>query len=181
MIDYQKLYSLQDQFFTALSESLTGFYLTGGTALSRFYLHHRYSDDLDFFIDFTEDFSKRINNIFHIIKRSFTIDDTLTLEAETYTRFWIVKPLPLKLDFVNEVPEQWAGFNQYMGINIDNPANILSNKLGAIISRDELKDVFDIVTIAEEFSFNWVDVFKHTEKKQIVNETDVAMRLDTFR
>lgn len=26
-----------------------GFYLTGGTALSEFYLQHRYSDDLDFF------------------------------------------------------------------------------------------------------------------------------------
>ncbi|MBW7858763.1 MAG: nucleotidyl transferase AbiEii/AbiGii toxin family protein [Leptonema sp. (in: Bacteria)] len=24
------------------------FFLTGGTALSRFYLNHRYSDDLDF-------------------------------------------------------------------------------------------------------------------------------------
>ena len=25
------------------------FYLTGGTALAEFYLHHRYSEDLDFF------------------------------------------------------------------------------------------------------------------------------------
>lgn len=25
------------------------FYLTGGTALAGFYLHHRYSEDLDFF------------------------------------------------------------------------------------------------------------------------------------
>jgi len=25
------------------------FYFTGGTALSEYYLHHRYSDDLDFF------------------------------------------------------------------------------------------------------------------------------------
>lgn len=26
-----------------------GYYLTGGTALAELYLHHRYSDDLDFF------------------------------------------------------------------------------------------------------------------------------------
>lgn len=26
------------------------FYLTEGTALSEFYLHHRYSEDLDFFL-----------------------------------------------------------------------------------------------------------------------------------
>ncbi len=31
-------------------EDLTDwFYFTGGTALSQFYLHHRYSEDLDFF------------------------------------------------------------------------------------------------------------------------------------
>ena len=29
----------------------TGFYLTGGTALGRCYLNHRYSDDLDFFVN----------------------------------------------------------------------------------------------------------------------------------
>jgi hypothetical protein len=28
----------------------TPFFLTGGTALSRYYTHHRYSDDLDFFV-----------------------------------------------------------------------------------------------------------------------------------
>ncbi|MCD4795127.1 MAG: nucleotidyl transferase AbiEii/AbiGii toxin family protein [Bacteroidales bacterium] len=27
------------------------FYLTGGTALVRFYLNHRYSEDLDFFVN----------------------------------------------------------------------------------------------------------------------------------
>lgn len=27
------------------------YYLTGGTALSEFYLHHRYSDDMDFFTE----------------------------------------------------------------------------------------------------------------------------------
>jgi len=29
----------------------TGFYLTGGTAASRGYLGHRFSDDLDFFVN----------------------------------------------------------------------------------------------------------------------------------
>jgi hypothetical protein len=30
----------------------TDFYLTGGTALSRVYLHHRFSDDLDLFVNY---------------------------------------------------------------------------------------------------------------------------------
>lgn len=32
-------------------EILSAFYLTGGTALSAFYLEHRVSEDLDFFTD----------------------------------------------------------------------------------------------------------------------------------
>lgn len=36
----------------------TPFYLTGGTAISRAYFNHRYSDDLDFFVNADENFLK---------------------------------------------------------------------------------------------------------------------------
>ncbi len=48
-MDYAALYRLQDEVLAELVTLGTGFYLGGGTALSRFYLQHRYSDDLDFF------------------------------------------------------------------------------------------------------------------------------------
>ncbi|MEK6794959.1 MAG: nucleotidyl transferase AbiEii/AbiGii toxin family protein [Spirochaetota bacterium] len=41
------LYPLQNKVCRLVEESGTPFYLTGGTALSRCYYHHRYSDDLD--------------------------------------------------------------------------------------------------------------------------------------
>ena len=65
-------------------------------------------------------------------------------------------------------------------IPIDHPADILSNKLSAIVNRDEPKDVFDIVTIASNYSFNWDEVFAHSIKKAVVSETDVAIRLSSF-
>jgi len=37
-----------------LNRSGTDFFLTGGTALSRGYYHHRYSDDLDFSTGYKE-------------------------------------------------------------------------------------------------------------------------------
>lgn len=40
------LYPLQDKVFPLFND--TPFYLTGGTALSRGYFNHRYSDDLDY-------------------------------------------------------------------------------------------------------------------------------------
>jgi predicted nucleotidyltransferase component of viral defense system len=42
-----KLYPLQDAVLKSIGSINNGFYLTGGTALSRLYLKHRYSDDSD--------------------------------------------------------------------------------------------------------------------------------------
>lgn len=179
-IDYLKLYKLQDRAIAALQDVLQGFYLTGGTALDRFYLHHRYSEDLDFFINAADDYNIRVNSIFRKLKSSFNLDESLTLEADTYTRFYLAELPKLKIEIVNDVPERWGESNTAMGIEIDNPANILSNKLGCIISRDEPKDVFDIVSLAETYSFNWKDVYSQAIKKQIISETDIAMRLHNF-
>ncbi len=174
------MYNIQDQVIFALSDLLEGFYLTGGTALDRFYLHHRYSEDLDFFINDVDNFGVRVNAIYRKLKNSFPLDETLTLQTDTYTRFYLAEPNKLKIDIVNDVPEHWGVFNHAMNIQIDNPANILSNKLCSIMGRDEPKDIFDIIILAETYSFNWKEVFCHTIKKQIVNETDIAMRIDTF-
>jgi len=44
---------IQQSLLSALSKESTvvdNFYLSGGTALAEFYLYHRYSEDLDFFL-----------------------------------------------------------------------------------------------------------------------------------
>ena len=48
-IAYKKLYDLQDRVLGIVFSREHDFYLTGGTALHRFYYNLRYSDDLDFF------------------------------------------------------------------------------------------------------------------------------------
>ena len=49
--DYRKLYRLQDKFLNWWTNLGLPFYLTGGTALGRYYLEHRSSEDLDFFVN----------------------------------------------------------------------------------------------------------------------------------
>ena len=46
-----QLYPFQELVLRELTAVDSGFYLSGGTALSRGYLDHRFSDDLDFFVD----------------------------------------------------------------------------------------------------------------------------------
>ena len=45
------LYPLQDRALKSIEKINQTFYLTGGTAISRIYLHHRFSDDLDLFVN----------------------------------------------------------------------------------------------------------------------------------
>ena len=47
------LYKLQDGVLNVVKNSNAPFYLTGGTALSRAYYNHRYSDDLDFYSQYS--------------------------------------------------------------------------------------------------------------------------------
>ena len=53
---YDNLYAVQDDLMKIVQDQEVDFYLTGVTALSRCYLNHRYSDDLDFFVNEAPDF-----------------------------------------------------------------------------------------------------------------------------
>jgi len=48
---FDHLYPFQNQILQQLNKLETGFYLTGGTAASRGYLNHRFSDNLDLFVN----------------------------------------------------------------------------------------------------------------------------------
>ena len=63
---------------------------------------------------------------------------------------------------------------------LDTPRNILSNKLTAVIGRDEPKDIFDILHIALNYSFVWPDIFYEAKQKAVLNEIDLEERFVTF-
>src|SRR6266571_5267921 len=54
---FDKLYALQDEVLRVINGAGTEFYLTGGTAASRGYLNHRFSEDLDLFVNDDDRFS----------------------------------------------------------------------------------------------------------------------------
>ena len=53
-------YPFMDKILSLLWAADAPFYLTGGTALGRHYLHHRYSDDLDLFVNQAADFRDQV-------------------------------------------------------------------------------------------------------------------------
>jgi len=63
------------------------FYLTGGTALGRHYLNHRYSDDLDLFVNRNTDFKKLTDVIISRIKTHYPRTD-IVLSGEDFARIF---------------------------------------------------------------------------------------------
>jgi predicted nucleotidyltransferase component of viral defense system len=179
--DYSKLYLLQDRFFNWWVPSGLPFYLTGGTALGRFYLNHRYSEDMDFFVNADSKFQKYILFIKDKLQKEFKTDISKAIVTEEFARFFIEDNETLmKIEFVNDVAFRTGTPLISKQGKIDTVTNILANKLTAIVGRDEPKDVFDIVYISLNYSFNWREVFNHAKEKSLVNEIDVEQRMFSF-
>lgn len=179
--DYRKLYQVQDKILRALKQVLSSFYLTGDTALGRFYLNHRYSEDLDFFINKSVIFNSLVKNIEKVLINKFHVLKQQSITYDDFVRYYIEdEETMLKIDFVNDIAYRCGVPNIYPYGFIDTPLNILTNKLTAIVGRDEPKDVFDIYTLAQNYKFNWLEIFTEAKNKAIVNEIEVEQRIKSF-
>jgi len=176
-IDYKLLYRLQDEILFIISHLEHDFYLTGGTALHRFYFNARYSDDLDFFVNngsnFYEDVSEIIEKL--IDEKYNVIED---VKSKDFYRITVNDSL--QLDFVNDRVYHYKKSNIINGLRIDNKINILTNKINTIINRDEEKDIFDLFCFAYNEEFNWNNILKITNKKEVVAKEMLIYRLNSF-
>ncbi len=141
-----RLYPFQDEIIRLLMAVDTEFYLTGGTALSRGYLHHRFSDDLDYFINDDDRFSLWADRIIDSLTRSSKFQiDVLQREAR-YVRISTVREgIDLKVEMVNDVPSRVGEpvLHPVLG-RLDTSENILANKVTAVLDRAAPKDLADI-------------------------------------
>ena len=75
------------------------FYFTGGTALSAFYLHHRYSDDLDFFSERKVDYHILPTLIKEWSKKHHFHAQSRFIEVMYVFDLTFPENIPLKVDF----------------------------------------------------------------------------------
>ncbi len=185
---YKYLYLIQDDVFKIVENH--AFYLTGGAALSRFYLNHRYSDDLDFFVRKGKSFSSDVKEIVARLKNHFEVEIRVMTDDFTqffihpgdfFTRYHEEFQAKLKVDFVNEPEIPHFGELNRFGVfsRVDNLRNILSNKITAL-TRLEPKDVADIWFICKNLSFSWDQIIHEAEQKEAIEELMVFDLLKMF-
>lgn len=176
-LNYKELYLLQDKVLKTVFETEKEFYLTGGTCLSRFYIEKRYSDDLDFFTNQSSRYNFAVRNIKNSLMKSFAVD--VKVESKDFTRFIIDKTL--QVDFVNDLvfyyKEPIINETNYI---IDNIENILSNKISAIIGRDNPKDIFDLYLIYKFYPIDWQKILEVAHEKNFFTDDDLIIRLKSF-
>jgi len=134
------------------SPFLQQFYLTGGTALSAYYLAHRYSEDLDFFSGKNID-TETIFTFFQDLSKKHSF--TFTSEFQQAVYIFLLKfnnAETLKVDFGYYPYKQIEKPHELNGIKTDSLKDIAVNKFLTITQRTTAKDFVDLYFLLEKFT-----------------------------
>jgi hypothetical protein len=129
------------------------FYLTGGTALSAFFLKHRKSNDLDFFtnteeiiLPFTQKLEISLANEKYEVARLRGFHSFVELSVNTADESTIVH-IALDSPFRFEQP---SDSEEISGLKVDSLIDIATNKLLALFGRAALRDFIDVYFLINE-------------------------------
>lgn len=131
----------------------SNFYFTGGTALSAFYLKHRYSDDLDFFSQ--ERFDQQV--ILTLVQEwseeyKFSIESSRFAEVVYIFMLKFTNNEILKVDFGYYPYKRIEESAIQDGVRIDSLLDIATNKLLTVSQRYDVKDFVDLYFLFQKFT-----------------------------
>lgn len=152
--------------FNKESSLFKKFYLTGGTALSEFYLKHRYSEDLDFFSE--EEFA--LLPIQGFIKKAARQINAPKIEYQNFLGlhtfiFYLTGTHKLKVDFnFYPFPRILKGL-KFKNIVVDSDYDIAVNKLHTIAMQTRARDFIDIYFLIKEKDYDLKDLIMKAKAK----------------
>ena len=179
----------QGRVLKSLAGAMDGFYLVGGTALSREYLRHRDSYDLDFF---TKRYSsKKIDAVIRLLEKLTEKKAKKVIDSDGRHGFVKMRryelPLgggePLKIDFVKDLADLLRPFKRVGGIDYASWEDIYLRKLYAVTGiitgtdklgkirtkgkRQEARDLFDLYHLSKTYKGLAAFVSEFYEKLEI--------------
>jgi len=122
------------------------FYLTGGTALSEYVLHHRLSEDLDLFTDVPHAVPLALEELLPALQ-SAGFDVQVVRSFETFSELRVRGPQEtLKIDLAQDTAFRLAPVvpDEACGLARDSLDDLAANKIAALFSRMEPKDFVDV-------------------------------------
>lgn len=172
------------------------YYFTGGTALAECYLHHRLSEDLDFFT--TSEVSKpKIDRFIEDIRSELGyIDKKMQEVSGLYMcTLFFADGAKLKIDFNEyDFPQLERGF-RWDTLWVDSLFDITVNKLYTILSRTRARDFVDLyfclsavgtdldtvfTRIPDKFDISYEEISIGDHLAAVVDATDYPTMLVPF-
>jgi len=136
------------------------FYLSGGTALSEYYLHHRLSEDLDFF-SLEEVSPKTIQIIFRKIKQKINLQKVVYQQSFNRNLFYLhFSGEVIKTEFTYYPFEQIEQPKKIDKLKIDSLIDIAVNKADTIVTRPRSRDFIDLYLILKKKQWEFNDLLK---------------------
>jgi hypothetical protein len=173
------LTDLQDQILRRFFDRRDDFFLTGGAALVGFHLHHRVTHDLDLFTE-----AEVLDEGERTLKE---IAESLGLEMETLRRSPDFRRFLLQglsegvvVDLVKDASPQLLEKISIGRIVVDSAREILANKLCALLSRTEVRDLVDVARLEEAGYSPIAALGLATQKDAGMTAGQLAWVLSTF-
>lgn len=142
------------------------FYFTGGTALSKFYLQHRYSEDLDFFSEKEFDVKEITPLLFKAKKilRFQKIDYQQSFNRNIF-HLLFSKKRSLKVEFTYFPFPQIEKPMEKQGLFVDSLKDISVNKVFTINQNPRGRDFFDLYRILRKTNWSVFELLRQAKIK----------------
>lgn len=156
--------NLQNDFLEAFFSRENSFFLSGGAALVGFYFGHRETHDLDLFT-----LENHVENGFRIVRevaKELNANVEPIQTAPDFRRILLKREAEaIVVDLVREYVFQTSPDKPLInGIRVDTPEEILANKLCALLSRSEIRDLVDVREL-ENAGFSLENALESAAKK----------------
>jgi len=147
-------------------EIIQWYYFTGGTVLAQFYLHHRLSEDLDFFTR-SEVNNKKIQEFIDTLTKPAGIKNYVIKKISglfQYTLFY-KDGESLKVDFNEyDFPQVERGI-VFGKLRVDSMYDIAVNKLESICNRTKARDYVDLYILLSKNIFSMDQLMMRVPEK----------------
>jgi predicted nucleotidyltransferase component of viral defense system len=144
------------EFIGSQNQITKRFYLTGGTALAEFYLHHRFSEDIDLFTEGKEVYFPSID--------AFLKKNSPKLQIKKFDRTQFLGLISYHLEY-KDGSKLKVDFNYYpfpriekglklKNLNIDSLIDIATNKVHTLFMKPRTRDYIDLYFIFKKEKFD---------------------------
>jgi len=141
------------------------FYLSGGTALAEYYLHHRYSEDLDFFMEQEID-PMSIQVILKTLAKKMSIKKIDYQQSFNRNLFYLhFDKEIIKTEFTYYPFEHIETPRLINGVKVDSLTDIAANKAFTIYQKPRSRDFIDLYLILKKKKWKFADIRKRAHAK----------------